>query len=139
VPSRPECEHTPRCSVGTHSTLRGTHAPSRLRSGLACLTVRRVRPSAAAGIGTWAPGGVGVTASSARFMCALLHPPYQLYLYLLSLNLPTPRFFLSFHRPLFPLREFSLWILRKIITSGRWVYLGVGWIPPFLKADRNDT
>jgi hypothetical protein len=33
--SRPECEHTPRCSVGAH-TLRGTHAPSRLRSGLAC-------------------------------------------------------------------------------------------------------
>jgi hypothetical protein len=30
------------------------------------------------------------------------------------------RFFLSFHRPLFPLREFSLSILRKIITSGRW-------------------
>ena len=139
VPSRPECEHTPRCSVGAHSTLRGTHAPSRLRSGLACLTVRRVRPSAVASIGTWAPGGGRRDGIVCTVHVCTTTPPYQLYLYLLSLNLPTPRFFLSFHRPLFPLREFSLWILRKIITSGRWVYLGVGWIPPFLKADRNDT
>ena len=103
--SRPECEHTPRCSVGAH-TLRGTHAPSRLRSGLACLTVRRVRPSAAAGIGTWAPGGVGVTASSARFMCALLHPPTS-YSYTFSLSIsPLPDFFSPFTDLSFLLESF---------------------------------
>ena len=35
-------------------------------------------------------------------------------------HLPTPRFFSPFTDSLFPLREFSLWILRKIITSGKW-------------------
>jgi hypothetical protein len=37
-------------------------------------------------------------------LCTISHPPD----------------FLSFHRLSFPLRQFSLWILRKIITSGRW-------------------
>ena len=35
-------------------------------------------------------------------------------------HLPPSRFFSPFTDSLFPLRQFSLWILRKKITSGRW-------------------
>ena len=33
VPSRPECEHTPRCSVGAHSTLRAHTHPRGCAAG----------------------------------------------------------------------------------------------------------
>ena len=68
----------------------------------------------------WSRGGVEDT-----IVCAVVctptatPPPYQLPIPSLSQS-PHSQIFLSFHRPLFLLREFSLWILRKIITSGRW-------------------